>query len=292
MGKANHQDEQAARLDKNAQGEQGASPQSAKDHDPSSAVSTAPASVLVPFWIEVLAKLSPLIVAIGSAAWFFYEYRDFRRDQNMVTLEISKNQVERAKIEQVLAERQAQIHGLDIQQKSAFHMQTQPKLSIDVLSSPEPGGSDFRYLISWEVHITNGGNREVSIVEHEVEIFLGTQQSQLGESPSIAEVNHPGTDGLIHWTRNIHRKFSPQDLNGAALGPMSPGDKRFGGLSAIVHAPAGMWVYALTRLKLEGEPGEVDKIADWHYDILPGRNQGASNVLRIRRARSRPTILG
>jgi hypothetical protein len=226
---------------------------------------------------ELIAKLTPTFVAIIAGIWILYQYREFQSEQNQVSLQISRNQVQRAKIEQVLVERQAQIHGLDIKQKSAFHMETQPKLSIDVLSSAESNGNDFRYLISWEVHITNSGNRDVLIVEHEVEIFLGTQQNQLGESPSIAEVNHPGTEGLIHWTRNIHRKFSPKDLNGAALGPMSPGDKRFGGLSAIVHAPAGMWVYALTRLKLQGEQSEEDTMANWDYAILSGRNQGVSS---------------
>src|SRR5262249_25796291 len=82
---------------------------------------------------ELIAKLTPTFVAVIAGTWILYQYRVFQAEQNQVTMQITKNQVERAKIEQLVAERQAQIHGLDIQQKSALHVQTVPKLSIDIL---------------------------------------------------------------------------------------------------------------------------------------------------------------
>ena len=241
--------------------------------------------------IGLLEKAITISAIVVGGLWIFWEYKTFKKEHNEMTLTISQNQVEqnkvslqisekqleRAQVERVLAERQATIHGLEITGKSAFRMQGQEELSINILSSPAPGGSDFRYLITWELLITNGGHRDVRITEHEIDIFLGTQQSPPGEFPSIIEVNNPGTDGLIHWVHKIHRKFSAEDLNRAALEPMSPGDTRFGGLSAIVHAPAGLWVYARTRLTIEGEPGEKAPQAYWKYMILPERNQEAFN---------------
>lgn len=235
-----------------------------------------------PFWIELVTKLPPTIVAVAGGAWVLTQYWDFQKEQNQVSLQVSKNQLERSRFEHVLAQQQTAIHGLEIGRKSAFQIQTHPRLAIDVSPSPQSKTGYLRYLITWEVSITNLGNREISIAKHETEIFLGSAEDEFSKELSIVELNLPGgKEGPIVWTPSIRREFTAEELDGVALGAMSPGDRRHGEIHATALARPNMWVFARTRLMLNavkqgGEP-EEDKHVEWAFEILPPRAQGSSN---------------
>jgi hypothetical protein len=234
-----------------------------------------------PLWIELVAKLTPTIVAIAAGAWVLSQYWDFQKEQNKVSLQISKNQLERSRTEQLLAQQQTTIHGLEIGRKSAFQIQTHPRLAVDVLSSPEAKTGSSRYLITWEVSITNLGNREISIVEHQAEILLGSPKGSFPKDLSIVELNLPDRkEGPIAWTSGIHRTFTAQDLDGVSLGSMSPGDRRHGEIHAAALAQPGTWVFARTRLKLKAishdNKLEEDKHVEWAFEIIPRRERGSS----------------
>jgi hypothetical protein len=229
-------------------------------------------SRLEPF-LDFVIKIGVLATAIGGLV----VYTSFTRHQNELALLTAKLQVERSSIE----------NPLDIGKKAALGVSTQPRLGIDLLSANDVGGSPARYLVVWEVGIVNRGNRTINVEANQAELYVGSERNPTPKAPTIFEFNHPRPDWItgphipaIEWHPQeqsiLKRKFSASDLYGAAIGPMSPGDKRVSEISGIVSGHPGMWLFALARISVRAEQ-ETSEQVEWAYDVLPQRSSKQSD---------------
>lgn len=235
---------------------------------PVTAAAPANRSRFVAF-LDFLIKISPPMTLIGA----LFVYMSSTRQQNKFALETAKQQVERSSIE----------NPLDIGKKAALGVSTQPRLGIDLLPSDHAGAGSARYLIVWEVGIVNQGNRTIKVENSEAELYVGSERNPTPKPPAIFEFNHPRPDWVdrppahpaIEWHRQqqstLRRDFSPRDLYGAAIGGMSPGDRRVSEISGIVSGRPGMWIFAVARINIRAESDTSEQV-EWAYDLLPRRN--------------------
>ena len=213
--------------------------------------------------VALVEKLSPTIIASAAGIAFLLQYMTFTGKQNAISLEISKNQVERAQIEKEVLIQQATSGRFEVTRKAAFQVLNEEHLSVEPLVAKGYKGKNQHYEVHWEVKSVNQGGRKIEIWAHKAEIFLGREQSKARESGAVLEINHPESDEgsppggargddqitgdcppppgenpaqaegwrvspaaneFIKWTPGLQRDFKPKRFrNRTSIGPTSPG---------------------------------------------------------------------
>jgi hypothetical protein len=155
-------------------------------------------------------------------------------------------------------------------------VETQPALTVEILSRQTDADGKLDYLVSWDVYFENRGQQLISVNSHEIKMHKGSIDAS--KSKDTFEINNPNYEGSVLWNE-IHLKnyqISEENqgrLEAIATGEIGPGDNFYSGASMIIRALPGELVHAESWIEFNevGQSADEDGyMYEFDFQILPG----------------------
>lgn len=186
---------------------------------------------------------------------------------------------------------------LELGKMSAFNVQSESVLTLKRLpDSCAKATGECQYLVGWDIALSNRGNLTIDVTK----LALSLYKARLpGDTAFNDELNPPWQEkGPISWTKIKDKTYpdpepaktlsfpkpgQPDHLTSvlpddyAAIGPMSPADRRYGAMNVILKDVPATWIYARGDVLLKaGDEGKLDRIVEWDYRQLSSADSTTS----------------
>jgi BMFP domain-containing protein YqiC len=171
------------------------------------------------------------------------------------------------KIEQVVQAKQtSRLQALDLGRKSAFDVQSDIALKVHVLEATQSTQAS-QFWVSWSISLSNRGNRNVTVTSMVLRLFKARLP---GGGNFVGTLNPPWQQTPIKWEVVAERIYDKPEGgldDYAAIGPMSPADRRYGELSVVIRDSPEAWVYVTAEVTLKSDE-DIDSVVEWDYAQL------------------------